>query len=894
MLFWDNAGDIQADYATARNTHSADLGTNSIGSNTASNGYPCSREGDYGVSSSLLDGIVRGNNQTVGSPVLMTWANGNERTGFTRDIFGNRTSPVGRCGSNYGTTAPPSCAKNPIHIGAVNSDFDSMTTFSSWGPCDDGRLKPVLTGSGCQLGRSIGPPTQETSIFSSIATNDTAFAGFCGTSMATPAVGGIVALMIQEWRNQGFGGPNDRPLPALVKALLVHTARDQGQDGPDFIYGYGEVNAQAAIDFIRSNTGLGGAGPISWGTDSVGNGQTDSFTVNIPAGTGALKASLAWDDAAAAAFSAVALINDLDLEVRAPDNSVFRPWVLNAASPHLPASTGTNTLDNQEQVLVSNPAPGSWTIRVLGGTVPQGPQSYGLVYSAAPVLHDAGSCTERVTNGGFEVNTNGWTLAGGAARVASPALGQGSLRLGGTLSSTQTAIQDISIPAGAARAEWSFQWHMTTQEGGDPDGHSWDFFFAEVLQPSNNAVLATFDFRSDGWQQGQWMASENLHLTPWAGQTIRLRFTGQNDASLLTNFYVDNVSVETCPQPATPTLTPTPANTFTPTQTPVPPTSTPTNSPIPPTSTRTNTPIPPTNTPTSTPVPPTNTPSATSTHTPVPPTNTPSATSTHTPVPPTNTPTHTPSPTNTPSATSTHTPVPTQTFTFTPTSSPTRTATPSATVTPVPTHTSTPTRTATSTATDMPPPTSTSTLTPTETPTATGTETPTGTAIPTASETPSPTPSETATETPPPSATPTETPPAPPASVAFVLDSVAAGTPVEATGTLPAGSYELCVVPNNTYQAETPYSGERLNCVPATAARGTLPLTVVWLDPVPGEYDLLAFTASDQDTIVTGDDLSGARGLLVFSVLTSVSWLWLGSILAGLTAIAVLRHRRRA
>ena len=49
MLFWDNAGDIEADYALARNTHNADLGTNSIGSNTAANGYPCVREGDYGV-----------------------------------------------------------------------------------------------------------------------------------------------------------------------------------------------------------------------------------------------------------------------------------------------------------------------------------------------------------------------------------------------------------------------------------------------------------------------------------------------------------------------------------------------------------------------------------------------------------------------------------------------------------------------------------------------------------------------------------------------------------------------------------------------------------------------------------------------------------------------------
>jgi hypothetical protein len=319
MLFWDNAGDIEADYSTARNTHNADLGTNSIGSNTASNGYDCAREGDYGVSSELLDGIVRGDNPTVASPVIMTWANGNERSGFTTNLSGQRNSPVGRCGASYHTTAPPSCAKNPIHVGATNSDFDSMTRFSSWGPCDDGRLKPLVSAPGCQLGRSPGglggsPPLQETGIFSSTSTSNTSYGGSCGTSMATPAVAGIVALMLQQWRALGHGGANARPLPALVKALLMHTARDLGQDGPDYIYGYGEVDAKAAVDALRGGTALGGAGPIAWGNGSISDGAVQTFTLSVPAGMASLKASLAWDDHAATAFSAGALVNDLDLE----------------------------------------------------------------------------------------------------------------------------------------------------------------------------------------------------------------------------------------------------------------------------------------------------------------------------------------------------------------------------------------------------------------------------------------------------------------------------------------------------------------------------------------------------------------------------------------------------
>lgn len=536
MLFWDNAGDIQADYATARNTYNADLGTNSIGSNTAANNFPCSREGDYGVSSNLVDGIVRGDNATVGSEVLMTWANGNERSGG---------SPRGRCGSNYVTTAPPSCAKNPIHVGAINSNYDSMTTFSSWGPCDDGRLKPIVSASGCELARG----SSEGFIYSALNTNDNAFGGMCGTSMATPAVAGVVSLFIEEWRNLGHGGANDRPLPALMKAMLMHTARDLGQDGPDYIYGYGEVDALMLIGLLRAGGTLGKPEGITalenWGDDSISNGQTDTFTVTVPANTAELKVSLAWDDYAAAAFSGVALVNNLDLEVVAPDSTVYYPWALNPAAPYQPATTGINNRDNQEQVSVANPAAGVWTIRVIGTAVPQGPQSYGLVYTTQAPAYNANDCTEQIVNSGFEVDTANWTLSAGPARVAAPAPGHGnfSLRFGNANNTTHTAYQTITIPGEAGRAELSFWWYMTTNEGSS--GHGWDFFYAEVRDTSDT-ILAVFDYRNDGWQAGQWMKSENIDLTPWEGQTVRLYFAATNDGSLTTTFYVDDVSVETC------------------------------------------------------------------------------------------------------------------------------------------------------------------------------------------------------------------------------------------------------------------------------------------------------------------------------------------------------------
>ncbi len=532
MFFWDNAGDIEADYARARNQYAADFATNSLGSNTAANGYPCSREGDYGVTSSLLDGIVRGDNAAVGDAVLMSWANGNERIGGT--------FTPGRCGQNYATTAPPACAKNPIHVGAINSDHETMTSFSSWGPCDDGRLKPIVSAPGCQLGREYDDT--ETGVYSSMSTNDDAFEAHCGTSMAAPAAAGVLALMMEDWRAQGYGGTYDRPLPALFKAMLIHTAQDLGPDGPDYSYGYGKINAKAAVDLIRAGNALGAAGPVNWGTESIAQGETDGFTVDVPVGAPAFKVSLAWDDYAAAAYTTNALVNDLNLEVVAPDGVVhYYPFVLNPAAPYAAATTGVNTVDNQEQVIVENPVAGVWTVRVVGAAVPQGPQPYGLVYESLPTTY-VKMCNEQMLNGGFET-AGDWTLSGAVRDTARAHGGNYALKLGGIANSEQTAYQEINIPAEQnGRAELSFWWLMTNTPMAT---RGEDHFYAEV-RDTDGRVLGTFDFRSDAWLQGQWLESENMDLREWAGQTVRLYFVGINSGSDPSTFWVDDVSLETC------------------------------------------------------------------------------------------------------------------------------------------------------------------------------------------------------------------------------------------------------------------------------------------------------------------------------------------------------------
>lgn len=329
-----------------------------------------------------------------------------------------------------------------------------------------------------------------------------------------------------------------------MKTLLVHSARDLGQDGPDYIFGYGAVDAKDLIDLLRADNGvLGDGGTTAWGTDSAGNASVDDFTINVPAGTGVLKATLAWDDPAAAAFSAIAYVNNLTLQLIAPDATVRQAFVLDPANPHLPATTGANGRDNQEQVVVENPAAGTWTVRVTGTAVPTGPQTYALAYSAAPATFNPAGCT--ATSSTYEAGLDGWAVTG-AAQAAAPAAGHGSfsLRLGGGASTTHEATRDFAIPAGVGKAELTLFFHQVTDEVA-ATGFGFDDLFVEVRNTSGT-VLSVLGLMNDAWREGAWMDLQNMDLSPWIGQTIRVAFRGTNDSSLPTSFYVDDVAVTTC------------------------------------------------------------------------------------------------------------------------------------------------------------------------------------------------------------------------------------------------------------------------------------------------------------------------------------------------------------
>ncbi|HSW44967.1 MAG TPA: S8 family serine peptidase, partial [Phycisphaerae bacterium] len=357
-FLYTNPGDIEADYRAAIETHGARVANNSIGMNVARNGFPCEFEGDYGVTSMLIDAIVAG---SLGEPTRVVWANGNERGGV-------------RCGTAYHTLAPPAGAKNPIGVGAVNSNDDSVTWFTSWGPTDDGRLKPDVSAPGCQLSDDFGVTSTSTT---------GKYMTLCGTSMAAPAVTGMCALLIQQWEAMHPGG--EPPRNAALKAVLAHSAVDLGPVGPDYQSGYGSVRVRDAVDLVR-------AGQVFDGEVSQGGAQT--FVIRVVAGTPVLKATLAWDDPPAAPNVVTALVNDLDVVAISPKGGRFHlPWTLDPGRPELPAvQTQPDRVNNLEQVVVNDPSPGTWVIQVRGYSVPAGPQVFSLAVSSS-----ASSCSSAGT-----------------------------------------------------------------------------------------------------------------------------------------------------------------------------------------------------------------------------------------------------------------------------------------------------------------------------------------------------------------------------------------------------------------------------------------------------------------------------------------------------------------
>ncbi len=285
--------------------------------------------GGYDAHARALDLLTENHPEVA---VFFSAGNSGTSTGFSPYNFSGWANITGQRKQN----------KNHFASGAVDQLGD-LLYFSSRGPMYDGRLYPLVVNE-----------------------------GYDGTSYSSPRTMGSVALLQDVWKDYH----NDSLAPAvLLRAIIAATADDILNPGPDYKSGFGIVNMRRAYEVVRDHRIV---------VDSISNNDVDSFTVNVPAGLHEFRVLLMWPDPAAPIGASKALINDLDLELVAPNGQVYRPWVLNAYpdpdSLDADAVRKVDTLNNVELVSVSSPMSGTWKVRIRGSMVPMGPQPYFVVY----------------------------------------------------------------------------------------------------------------------------------------------------------------------------------------------------------------------------------------------------------------------------------------------------------------------------------------------------------------------------------------------------------------------------------------------------------------------------------------------------------------------------------
>lgn len=313
--------------------------------------------------------------------------------------------------SNY------AAAKNSLAVGAA---FDSGTIapFSSHGPTADGRLAPNVVGTGVAVNSALGGGRKD------------GYIEFNGTSMASPAVAGIATLLLDA-------APDFRRQPALARARLMASAikpdaflaaaeafAPNNSTGPgsfQHIYGLGLVSAATTVLQRDAADGWTTGSAVS-AFDGDGYAYHD---IEVPEGASRLDLVLTWDEQPADTITE-AVLSDLDL------------WLDQGADCGDGACgerSSRSRRDNVEWLLVRDPAPGTYRIKVLPeriyGQPPRAAVAWTVIRGdSTPTLGVQAGTPRSRPDGSTEldltVTSTGYVAAGATLRLGCRALAEGS------------------------------------------------------------------------------------------------------------------------------------------------------------------------------------------------------------------------------------------------------------------------------------------------------------------------------------------------------------------------------------------------------------------------------------------------------------------------------------
>ncbi|QCX53825.1 S8 family peptidase [Elizabethkingia sp. JS20170427COW] len=272
--------------------------------------------------------------------------------------------PTINCKNGYDCIGPGSLAKNIIVVAAndILTTSDKRyhqpsdvvhSSYSSAGPRDDGGIKPDITAVGTGVGSSS--TNQDTTGSNGLLIGS-------GTSYSAPIVTGIIGLWMQI-NKQLFNG--EELNASTAKTLMVHSAAEAGNIGPDPHFGWGFIDAKKGAELLVDKLNQ----KVTFEEKTLNNNGKYTQEV-VASGTEPLKATISWIDPEFPITEDIfwkdihnnrnsRLINDLDLRIiDTVDNTTYSPWKLDITNPMNPAIKGDNTVDNVEQVVIDTPTIG--------------------------------------------------------------------------------------------------------------------------------------------------------------------------------------------------------------------------------------------------------------------------------------------------------------------------------------------------------------------------------------------------------------------------------------------------------------------------------------------------------------------------------------------------------
>ena len=467
--------------------------------------------------------------------------------------------PPGDGANGFANIAASANAKNVMVVGATtNAVSDGMRDpsraglgeFSSRGPTDDGRIKPDIVANGVN-------------VYSATSASDSSYAARSGTSMSSPSAAGSAALLVQLYRDSFSGGAMRA---STLKGLIIHTATDLGayglgNPGPDYRYGWGLINVHQAAELLMDHKE----------NPSKRRLREDVLSTSVPArtyefewdGASPIRATLSWTDPAGSSTSehnsrTPRLVNDLDLKIIAPDGTEYLPWVMPyvvSDDPDIqwqvvgmsePATTGTNSTDNVEQVLIDDPQQaGTWQIEITHkGSLTNGEQAYGLLlsgvagdpdelifHSVSPYEADEGSVvTIDITGSGLSADT---TIK--MQKAGEPDIPGTSVEMIGNTLRCEFDLSGVSLGA----------WDVVAT---NPDEQTHTLVGAFTVNIFGN-VLFEEDFTGsdtlpDGWSQEELVgsgASWTVRNGAGSGFNPRDAYSGSRNVTLFTSNESDNI-----------------------------------------------------------------------------------------------------------------------------------------------------------------------------------------------------------------------------------------------------------------------------------------------------------------------------------------------------------------